>query len=86
MLILFLLLYLFDKLISSTLCYVSKVLGLSKIYNIELAHTNVNVSLDIVKQRLKDTFVQNWNSRLNDSFCVLFDRNVNNFGFKASCI
>ena len=31
----------------------------------------------------KDTFVQNWTSRLNDSSRALFYRNLNNFGFKS---
>ena len=44
---------------------------------------NVHGFLFIVKQRLKDTFVQNWNSRLNDSSRALFYRNLNNFGFKS---
>ena len=44
---------------------------------------NVHGFLSIVKQRLEDTFVQNWNFRLNDSSRALFYRNLNNFGFKS---
>ena len=44
---------------------------------------NVHGFISIVKQRLEDTFVQNWNSRLNDSSRALFYRNLNNFGFKS---
>ena len=39
--------------------------------------------LSIIKQRLNDTFAQNWNSRLNDSSRALFYRNLNNFRFKS---
>ena len=44
---------------------------------------NLQGFLSIVKKRLNDTFVQNWNSRLNDSSRALFYRNLNNFGFKS---
>ena len=43
---------------------------------------NVDLFLSWVKQRLSDTFIQNWNSRLNDSPRALFYRNFNNFGYK----
>ena len=44
---------------------------------------NANGFLSIVKEHLKDTFVQNWNSRLNDSSRAVFYRNLNNFGLKS---
>ena len=37
--------------------------------------------LNLVKQRLTDQFIQNWNSRLNDSTRALFYRNFS-FGYK----
>ena len=37
----------------------------------------------LFKQRLKDTFVQNWSYRLNDYSRALFYRILNNFGFKS---
>ena len=37
--------------------------------------------LNLVKQRLTDQFIQNWNSRLNDSNRALFYRNFS-FGYK----
>ena len=40
------------------------------------------VFLSLVKQRLVDTFVQNWNSRLTDSSRALFYRNFS-FGYKS---
>lgn len=36
----------------------------------------------LVKQRLNDTFIQNWNSRINESSRALFYRNFNMFCFK----
>ena len=38
--------------------------------------------LNLVKQRLTDQFIQNWNSRLNDSIRALFHRNFS-FGYKT---
>ena len=38
--------------------------------------------LNLVKQRLTDQFIQNWNSRLNDSTHALFYRNFS-FGYKT---
>ena len=38
--------------------------------------------LNLVKQRLTDQFIQNWNSSLNDSTRALFYRNFS-FGYKA---
>ncbi|MCG8032789.1 MAG: hypothetical protein JAZ03_11525 [Candidatus Thiodiazotropha taylori] len=38
--------------------------------------------LRAVKQRLEDTFIQNWNARLNESSRALFYRNFNIFGYK----
>ena len=38
--------------------------------------------LNLVKQRLTDQFIQNWNSRLNDSTRALFYRNFS-FGYKT---
>jgi hypothetical protein len=38
--------------------------------------------LSILKQRLCDTFIQNWNARLTDSSRAIFYRNFNTFGFK----
>ena len=40
------------------------------------------VFLSLVKQRLSDTFVQNWNSRLTDSSRALFYRTLS-FGYKS---
>ena len=37
--------------------------------------------LNLVKKRLTDQFIQNWNSRLNDSTRALFYRNFS-FGYK----
>ena len=44
---------------------------------------NEHAFLFLAKQRLKDTFVQNWNSRLNDSSRARFYRNFNTFGYKT---
>ena len=44
---------------------------------------NEHAFLFLVKQRLKDTFVQNWNSTLNDSSRSRFYRNFNTFGYKT---
>lgn len=44
---------------------------------------NEQIFLTLVKQRLKDTFVQNWNSRLSDSSRAVFYRNFNNFEYKS---
>ena len=44
---------------------------------------NVQGFLSVVKKRLKDTFVRNWNSKLNYSSRGLFYRNLNNFEFKS---
>ena len=41
------------------------------------------IFLSLVKQRLKDTFIQNWNARLNDSSRARFYRNLNNFEYKT---
>ena len=38
--------------------------------------------LNLVKQRLTDHFIQNWNSRLSDSTHALFYRNFS-FGYKT---
>ena len=38
--------------------------------------------LNLVKQRLTDQFIQNWNSRLSDFTCALFYRNFS-FGYKT---
>ena len=43
---------------------------------------DVKLFLYIVKQRLKDTFIQNWNARLYDSSRALFYRNFNIFCYK----
>ena len=43
---------------------------------------NVNIFLSLVKQRLSDNFIQNWNSRHTDSSRALFYRNFS-FGYKA---
>ena len=42
--------------------------------------SNPKIFLSLVKQRLNDTFIQNWNSRLNDSSRAFFYRNFNIFG------
>ena len=43
---------------------------------------DVKVFLSVVKQRLSDNFIQNWNSRLNESSRALFYRNLS-FGYKS---
>ena len=43
---------------------------------------NENIFVSLVKQRLSDNFIQNWNSRLTDSFRALFYRN---FTFDYKC-
>ena len=43
---------------------------------------NENIFLSLVKQRLSDNFIQNWNSRLTDSSRALFYRNFT-FGYKS---
>lgn len=44
---------------------------------------NINIFLSLVKQRLTDTFIQNWNSRLENSSRALFYKNFNTFGYKS---
>ena len=49
-------------------------------------HQNVgdmDIFLSLVKQRLSDNFIQNWNSRLENSSRALFYRNFYTFGYKA---
>ena len=43
---------------------------------------DVKIFLSVVKQRLLDNFIQNWNSRLNESSRALFYRNLS-FGYKS---
>lgn len=40
---------------------------------------NVDMFLYLVKQRLNDQFIQNWNARLSDSSRALFYRNIASF-------
>ena len=35
----------------------------------------------LLKQRVKDNFIQLWNSEINDSSRALFYRNISDFGF-----
>ena len=43
---------------------------------------DVKIFLSVVKQRLLDNFIQNWNSRLKESSRALFYRNLS-FGYKS---
>ena len=43
---------------------------------------NVNIFLDLVKQRLHDNFVQNWNSRLEESSRASFYTIISSFHFQ----
>jgi len=38
--------------------------------------------LSLVKQRLKDQFIQNWNGRLEESQRAIFYKHISSFGFK----
>jgi hypothetical protein len=42
---------------------------------------NVNVFLELFKQRLSDVYVQEWNSRLEESSRALFYKNISDFSF-----
>jgi hypothetical protein len=42
---------------------------------------NVNVFLKLFKQRLSDVYVQEWNSRLEESSRALFYKNISDFSF-----
>ena len=43
---------------------------------------NVNVFLNLVKQRIHDNFIQNWNSRLEESSRATFYTRINSFKFQ----
>ncbi len=43
---------------------------------------NVNKFLSILKQRLTDNFIQNWNSRLLESSRSIFYRHLANFAYQ----
>ena len=43
---------------------------------------NSKLFLSIVRQRIKDQFVQNWSSRLNNSSRAIFYRNISDFSFQ----
>ena len=43
---------------------------------------NQQYFMTLVKQRLTDHFIQNWNSRLDNSSRAIFYKNVTNFGFQ----
>ena len=43
---------------------------------------NVNSFLNLVKQRLHDNFIQNWNSRLIDSSKAIFYTSISSFHFQ----
>ena len=43
---------------------------------------NVNVFLNLVKQRIHDNFIQNWNSRLEESSRATFYTRINSFQFQ----
>ena len=38
--------------------------------------------VSLVKQRLKDQFIQNWNGRLEESSRAIFCKHISSFGFK----
>ena len=38
--------------------------------------------LSLVKQRLKDQFIQNWNGRLEESSRAIFYKHISSFDFK----
>ena len=44
---------------------------------------NETLFLFLFKQRLRDTFVQEWNARLQESSRAIFYRHLNNFNYKA---
>ena len=43
----------------------------------------MNFCLVLFKQRVKDNFIQLWNSELSDSTWTLFYRNISDFGFQS---
>ena len=43
---------------------------------------DVNIFLSVIKQRLSDTFVQNWHERLNESSRASNYRHICNFRFQ----
>ncbi len=43
---------------------------------------DVTAFLSLFKQRLKDNFIQNWNTRISDSSRALFYRNVSSFEYQ----
>lgn len=43
---------------------------------------NKNIFLTLAKQRIRDQFLQNWNSRLHDSSRAIFYRNIATFMFQ----
>lgn len=43
---------------------------------------NEKVFLSLIRQRLTDNFIQNWNSRINDSSRALCYKNLSSFSFK----
>ena len=43
---------------------------------------NVNVFLNLVKQRIHDNFIQNWNSRLEESSRATSYTRINSFQFQ----
>ena len=83
----------YDMLVSDFISFPNKISWVKLLYDLlgELGFMeawiqqnvgNEHAFLSLVKQRLKDTFVQNWNSRLNDSSRARFYRNFNTFGYK----
>ena len=54
-------------------------------YDVWLSQTvgDAKLFLNIVKQRINDQFVQNWNSRLTESSRATFYRQISNFNFQT---
>ena len=58
------------------------ILGFNEVwYNPSVG--NETLFLLLFKQRLRDTFVQEWNARLQESSRAIFQRHLNNFNYKA---
>ena len=62
---------------------VKKRLANLRFYEVWLQHSvgDDGIFLSLVKQRLKDNFVQKWNEELNQSSRAIFYRSIANFEF-----
>jgi hypothetical protein len=64
---------------------VKELLGTLGFYDVWLQQGvgNTNIFLSLVKQRLRDQFMQNWHGRLENSSRALFYLNISNFKFQT---